>query len=187
MSKQLEQEFKTLLPAATAEKLLAHIAFQPPFMQTNRYFDTPDRQLKAQHFGLRTRQFVDHAEQTLKVPVGPDRRLLEYTDTIAGTDLIVGGAVATQLQAHEIAFEALQVIGQATTTRYLAPQSAGLLTLDHTTYANGHDDWELELEYTDPIEAERFWQQLATNFTLTLLPPENKVQRAIDNVKRSQA
>ena len=186
LSKQVEQEFKTLLPAAKAEQILTQIQFQPPFTQTNRYFDTADHQLKAHHFGLRTRQFVDHAEQTLKVPVGPDRKLMEYTDAIKGIDLVAGGAVEAQLNANNIDFADLQLIGQATTTRYLAPHPAGLLTLDHTTYVNGHDDWELEMEYTDIHAAQAFWQQLATDFAITLLPPENKIQRAIDNVNKSQ-
>ena len=186
LSKQVEQEFKTLLPAATAEQLLTQIQFKPPFTQTNRYFDTADHQLKAHHFGLRTRKFVDHAEQTLKVPAGPNRKLIEYTDAIKSADLVAGGAVAAQLTEAGIAFADLQLIGQAKTTRYLAPQPAGLLTLDHTTYANGHDDWELEMEYTDVAIAQAFWQQLAADFTITLLPPENKIQRAIDNVNKSQ-
>lgn len=187
LSKQVEQEFKTLLPATTAEQLLTQIEFQPPFTQTNRYFDTTDHQLKAHHFGLRTRQFSDHAEQTLKVPAGPNRKLIEYTDAIKGADLVAGGAVEAELTAAGIALADLQLIGQATTTRYLAPQPAGLLTLDHTTYANGHDDWELEMEYADVAIAQAFWRQLATDFSITLLPPENKIQRAIDNVNKSQS
>ncbi|WP_407893300.1 CYTH domain-containing protein [Lacticaseibacillus sp. N501-2] len=187
MSKELEQEFKTLLDAATAQKLRQQIAFQPPFTQTNRYFDTADHQLQAHHWGLRTRQFADYSEQTLKVPVGPDRKLMEYTDAITGNELVAGGTVATQLDAIGIDFNALHAFAQATTTRYLAPQAAGLLTLDHTTYLNGTSDWELEMEYTDAAIAKAFWAQLARDFDLTLLPPENKIQRAVENVKKSQA
>lgn len=187
MSITPEQEFKTLLPAATAQKLLQAFTFQAPFSQTNVYFDTPDQQLKAQHMGLRIRRFADHAEQTLKVPAGAHRKLLEYTDAISGDQLVADGVVAPQLAAAGIEFTQLMPFAQATTTRYLAPQSAGLLTLDHTNYPNGHSDWELEMEYQDATLAGDFWQQLAQDFAITLLPPQNKIQRAIDNVKSSQA
>ncbi len=186
LSKQIEQEFKTLISSAIAEKLLTQIKFQPPFTQTNRYFDTADAQLKALHFGLRTRQFADHAEQTLKVPAGPQRKLIEYTDAITGGDLVAGGTVEAQLHPYAIAFSDLVLIGEATTTRYLASQPAGLLTLDHTTYANGQADWELEMEYTEVAAAQAYWHALATQFAITLLPPSNKIQRAIENVKKSQ-
>lgn len=178
MSIESEQEFKTLLSVAQVATLQTHYPFAAPFTQTNRYFDTKDEALRQQGCGLRTRQFADHAEQTLKVPAGPNRKLLEYTDPIPGNDLVAGGQVEAEVVSLGVDFMALRPFAEATTTRQLAPLPAGLLTLDHTRYPDGFSDWEMELEYHDATAAKSLWINLAQQLALTFSAPQNKIQRA---------
>ncbi|WP_461215219.1 CYTH domain-containing protein [Lacticaseibacillus sp. GG6-2] len=178
MSIEAEQEFKALLPAAQVVTLLSLYTFADPFTQTNRYFDTVDEALRQRGCGLRTRQFVDHAEQTLKVPAGPDRKLLEYTDPIAGNMLVAGGQVEAEVVSLGVDFKSLRPFAEATTTRRLAQLPAGLLTLDQTQYPDGFSDWEVELEYHDAATAQNFWKRLGKQLQLTFSAPQNKIQRA---------
>ena len=178
MSIESEQEFKALLPAAQVATLQADYAFAAPFTQTNRYFDTVDEALRQRGCGLRTRQFADHAEQTLKVPAGPDRKLLEYTDPIPSNTLVAGGQVEAKVVSLGVDFTALRPFAEATTTRRLAQLPAGLLTLDQTQYPDGFSDWEVELEYHDASAANSFWASLAKQLQLTFSAPQNKIQRA---------
>ena len=173
-----EQEFKALIAADQALKLQQHYPFAAAFAQTNRYFDTPDGKLRQAGCGLRIRHLPDHSEQTLKVPSGPDRQLLEYTDHLTGDALAAGGQVAAKLRQLGIAWSTLRPFAEATTTRRLSSQPAGLLTLDHTRYPDGFSDWEVELEYHDAQAAQAFWTALAERHHLASTPPINKIQRA---------
>ena len=136
--------------------------------------------------GLRIRLLADHGEQTLKVPAGPNRLLTEYTQPVTGNALQAHGVVAAKLAEAGIAWSQLKEFAQAATQRRECPLAAGLLTLDHTTYPNGHTDWELELEYHDRTAASALWHQLLGTYAITASPVHNKVARAASNVKRSQ-
>ncbi len=178
MTIEAEQEFKALLPQAQASRLQRHYPFETAFSQTNRYFDTADSALQQRGCGLRTRQFATHAEQTLKVPAGPKRRLLEYTDAISGNTLVASGQVQAEVKRLGVAWSALVPFAEATTTRRLSKLDVGLLTLDHTCYPDGFEDWEVELEYHDFQTAQAFWAQLEAQLQLTFSAPQNKVHRA---------
>lgn len=182
MSIAREQEFKALITATQATQLQAHYPFAAPFTQTNRYYDTQDQSLRQLGWGLRIRQFNDHSEQTLKIPAGPHRQLLEYTDPITNGELAAGGTVAAKLATVSITLSSLFCFAEATTTRRLANLPAGLLTLDQTAYPNGNQDWEVELEYSDYALALPFWQTLQRQFGWRNAKPKNKIQRASKNV-----
>ncbi|WP_225048179.1 CYTH domain-containing protein [Lacticaseibacillus kribbianus] len=177
-----EQELKAPLTAAQAQAIEAAFAFDAPFSQTNSYYDTQTGALAAAGLGLRVRRFADSAEQTLKVPTGPNRLLTEITDPLpAGAGLTPGGSVAAALAARGIAWSALGVIATATTTRRLSRQAAGLLTLDRTCYPNQTQDFELELEVQDFAAGMKFFMELRRRFGLSDGPVTNKVTRAIRN------
>lgn len=187
MSIQTEQEFKTMLTAKQALAIQAAYPFAAAFWQTNHYYDTAQGALRALHMGLRIRLLADRGEQTLKVPTGPKRLLTEYTEPVFDNHLQGAGVVQAKLADAGIAWPQLREFAQATTTRRICQLAAGLLTLDHTTYPNGCSDWELELEYHDPVQAAALWQQLLAGYAIIASPVRNKVARAASNVKRSQS
>lgn len=196
MSIQSEQEFKTLITADQAAALQAALPFAPAFGQANTYYDTADFRLHKAGLGLRIRLFNTRAEETLKLPKGPDRLLEEMTDPLTVSEarqLIRANSVATHgqireyLASQQILPDNLQQFAAATTWRHLLDVSAGKLTLDETLYPNGKRDWELELEYTDPAAAQRYWDQTTQQFAIALQPVQNKVRRAYANVNISQA
>ncbi|WP_262315550.1 CYTH domain-containing protein [Lacticaseibacillus parakribbianus] len=180
-----EQELKALLTPDQAAAIQAAFAFEAPFTQTNLYFDTPDATLAARHLGLRVRRFADRAEQTLKVPAGPDRRLTEITDPLPqASGLTAGGAVEAALAAQGIAWATLVEVATATTTRRLSRQAAGLLTLDQTCYPNQTQDFELELEVQNFAVGKNFFMMLRQRFGLSDRGLTNKITRALQNNKK---
>lgn len=196
MSIQSEQEFKTLITADQAAALQAKLAFSPAFGQVNTYYDTPDFRLQHAGLGLRIRQLNTRAEETLKLPKGPNRLLEEMTDPLTVSEarqLIRANSIATHgqirdyLLSQQIAPTVLQQFAAAVTRRRLLDQPAGKLTLDETHYPNDTSDWELELEYQDAQAAKAYWAQLLAEFEITAQPVTNKVQRALANVIISQA
>lgn len=196
MSIQSEQEFKTLVTADQAAKLQAELTFTPAFGQVNTYYDTPDFRLQHAGLGLRIRQFNTRAEQTLKLPKGPDRLLEEMTDPLTvgeARQLIRANSIATHgqirdyLTSQRIQPDTLQQFAAATTLRRLLDVPAGKLTLDETRYPNGTFDWELELEYLDAQAAKAYWEKLLSSNDIKPKTATNKVARAYANVNISQA
>lgn len=187
---QVEIEFKNLLTKTEFERLLSSYSFASPFQQTNYYFDTPDQQLKQHHCGLRIRRFADHAEQTLKQPtekVDPSQhQLIETTDVLTlaqarTKEIQPHGEVAAALKTRGLNVTDLQLFAEATTTRRIASLAEGELTLDQTTYPNGHVDYELELETSQPQLAQTFYQRLLQRFQIPPRKVTNKIQRAVTN------
>lgn len=195
MTENLEIEYKNLLSEAEYEIIQAAFVFQTPFVQTNLYYDTVGRQFKAAKLGLRIRTFADHAEQTLKIPNGPDHRLMEITDPLtlaqakaltAEASILVPSQVADALTQRHYEPNALLIIGQAQTTRALCQLPVGLLTLDQTVYQDQTRDYELELEVQNAAQPENspaFWQRLLTQHHIETRPVTNKIQRAVKHFK----
>ena len=192
---RLEIEFKTLLSQEKFNQIKTDYAFAPAFTQTNYYYDTKDRQLKAQHCGLRLRLFADHAEQTLKVPApvksAVHHQLLEITDplTLPQAKILIAHKTFDQnhqvgqaLRKRQINLQDLQLLTQATTTRRVCSLPYGDLTLDHTRYLNGHRDFELELETKTPQKAHAAYQALLHHYQICEQPVVNKVTRAFSQM-----
>lgn len=189
-----ETEFKNILNAEQFHAIAKQYQFQPPFKQTNVYFDTNDEALHQHHMGMRIRLFADYAEQTVKTPSPQhiDHQLIETTDKLTvqqANDLIkankiyTGGAVAKVLQQHHINITDLKIIARATTTRQLALLPAGLLTLDQTDYPNGKSDYELEMEFNPDnyTLSSHFFYNLLNDFHISESKMPNKIARAIAN------
>ena len=186
----LEIELKNLITANQFEQIKQHFKFGTVFTQTNYYFDTPDQQLHQQHCGLRIRIFKDYAEQTLKIPTPTTttspHELVEITERLPQAlatqqQLLQTGSVASALLQRNIPLEQLNVFAAATTKRQTVVLDVGELTLDHTIYPNGHEDYEIELETTTPTAAQDFFIALLQQFQIPQSPVTNKVARAAQN------
>ncbi|GAF39502.1 adenylate cyclase [Agrilactobacillus composti DSM 18527 = JCM 14202] len=198
MSKELEVEYKNLLTRTEFAAIQKAYDFQAPIIQENHYFDTPTASLKQLGIGLRIRQFVTRAEQTMKIPTTQgDHHLIEITDplSLAQSQQLVdhqqiwpGGSIGQRLIDLTIPIEALKIIGFAKTTRYLWPSEFGLLTLDQTSYQDHAQDFECELELTPQAVAknsEIFFMDLLDKYAIPKRPVINKVVRAISHFQKS--
>ncbi len=167
MSKNREIEAKTLLHRETYQKIVNDFPVKSNFVQKNYYFDTPDKLLKKHHISLRIRIYSDHAEQTMKVPdPNPVQRnyheVIEINDNlthvqakelVAKKHFAFHGNIGQYLTAHFAKEQdALSLFTWSKTRRILmnGPQDCEL-TLDATSYPDGYEDFELEIENDDPV------------------------------------
>lgn len=167
MSKNREIEAKTLLHRETYQKIVNDFPVKSDFVQENYYFDTPDKLLKKHHISLRIRIYSDHAEQTMKVPdLNPVQRsyheVIEINDNlthaqakelVAKKHFAFHGNIGQYLTAHFAKEQnALSLFTWSKTRRILmnGPQDCEL-TLDATSYPDGYEDFELEIENDDPV------------------------------------
>ncbi|ABX26839.1 CYTH domain-containing protein [Lactobacillus helveticus] len=167
MSKNREIEAKTLLHRETYQKIVNDFPVKSDFVQENYYFDTPDKLLKKHHISLRIRIYSDHAEQTMKVPdPNPVQRnyheVIEINDNlthaqakelVAKKHFAFHGNIGQYLTAHFAKEQdALSLFTWSKTRRILmnGPQDCEL-TLDATSYPDGYEDFELEIENDDPV------------------------------------
>ncbi|ALI52972.1 CYTH domain-containing protein [Lactobacillus helveticus] len=167
MSKNREIEAKTLLHRETYQKIVNDFPVKSDFVQENYYFDTPDKLLKKHHISLRIRIYSNHAEQTMKVPdPNPVQRnyheVIEINDNlthaqakelVAKKHFAFHGNIGQYLTAHFAKEQdALSLFTWSKTRRILmnGPQDCEL-TLDATSYPDGYEDFELEIENDDPV------------------------------------
>lgn len=201
MSKNREIEAKTLLPKNTYDNLCKDFAHKEDFMQTNNYFDTSDQVLKKHQASLRIRIYEDHAEQTLKVPdLDPVQKhfheVIEINDILDLTH--AQNLVDLAKNGRNIKFEKnvgeyldkkfnrkqnkLELFTWSKTHRILAngPENCEL-TLDATSYPDGYQDFELEIENKNPalIKKVQITLQEKYGFTQTINNQnKNKIARA---------
>ena len=167
MSKNREIEAKTLLHKETYQKIVSDFPVKSDFVQENYYFDTPDKLLKKHHISLRIRIYSDHAEQTMKVPdPNPVQKnyheVIEINDNlthaqakelVAKKHFTFHGNIGQYLSAHFTKEQdAVSLFTWSKTRRILmnGPQDCEL-TLDATSYPDGYEDFELEIENDDPV------------------------------------
>ena len=132
----------------------------------NYYFDTADDLLKNHQISLRIRIYATHAEQTMKVPdPNPVQKnfheVIEINDelTHAQAKKLVAekhfkftGNIGTYLDKHFANDQKkLRLFTWSKTRRILmnGPQNCEL-TLDATSYPDNYQDFELEIENTNP-------------------------------------
>lgn len=167
MSKNREIEAKTLLHRETYQKIVNDFPVKSDFVQENYYFDTPDKLLKKHHISLRIRIYSDHAEQTMKVPdTNPVQRnyheVIEINDNlthaqakelVAKKHFAFHGNIGQYLTAHFAKEQdALSLFTWSKTRRILMNGTQDCeLTLDATSYPDGYEDFELEIENDDPV------------------------------------
>lgn len=187
MTEQIEIEYKTLLSKKQYTQLIAHyqLTTQDFKTQVNHYFDTPDQQLRSLGFGLRVRTTTVYDELTLKTPI--ENGLLETTDQLTNAEtaeilhsgnILRTGAVAKRLLAASIEPMAIVPLATLTTKRAEFSIPEGLLAIDHSWYGE-KEDFELELEVSDPIEGKQAFLTLLDTFNIHYQPAKNKIERAM--------
>ncbi|KJY57090.1 CYTH domain-containing protein [Lactobacillus melliventris] len=169
MSKNNEIEAKIILPKTIYHKLCQDFAAKSCFKQENYYFDTKDGLLKQNHISCRIRLFADHAEQTLKVPnndpvqhkfheaieINDELKLAEAKAMVKNGSknlpisfkYSVGDYLNKRFSDHLI----LNLQTFSKTKRILAngPENCEL-TFDDSTYPDNYEDFEIEIENTNP-------------------------------------
>lgn len=169
MSKNNEIEAKIILPKTIYQKLCHDFSTKSCFKQENYYFDTKDGLLKQNNISCRIRLFADHAEQTLKVPnVDPVQykfhEAIEINDKlkldeakkmvksgINGSPIFFKYSVGNYLNQHFSEKSKLDLQTFNKTTRILAigPENCEL-TFDDSTYPDNYEDFEIEIENSNP-------------------------------------
>ncbi|EFQ44563.1 adenylate cyclase [Lactobacillus crispatus CTV-05] len=188
MSKNREIEAKTLLNKSVYDQITAAFPIKSDFTQENYYFDTADDLLKNHQISLRIRIYATHAEQTMKVPdPNPVQKnfheVIEINDelTHAQAKKLVAkkhfkftGNIGAYLDNHFANDQKkLHLFTWSKTRRILmnGPQNCEL-TLDATSYPDNYQDFELEIENTNPaliqtvltkLEQEYDFEQTAAN------------------------
>lgn len=197
MSKNREIEAKTLLSKEVYQKIVDGFQTKSDFLQENYYFDTPSSFLKEHHISLRIRVYADHAEQTMKVPdpnpvqknfhevieINDNLTLEKAKDLISQKHFIFNGNIGQYIDKNfPEERDNLSIFTWSKTRRILmnGPENCEL-TLDATSYPDGYEDYELEIENTDPaliqkiqqlLEKEYGFKQTAANTN------QNKIARA---------
>lgn len=188
MSKNREIEAKILLNQSVYDQITAAFPIKSDFTQENYYFDTADDLLKNHQISLRIRIYATHAEQTMKVPdPNPVQKnfheVIEINDelTHAQAKKLVAkkhfkftGNIGAYLDNHFANDQKkLRLFTWSKTRRILmnGPQNCEL-TLDATSYPDNYQDFELEIENTNPaliqtvltkLEQEYDFEQTAAN------------------------
>jgi uncharacterized protein YjbK len=192
MAKNLEIEYKNILSQIEYEKLFNHYNFSKtvPLTQENIYFDTADGELRKRHIGLRVRITDSYVHLTMKQPV-KNHQKLETTEKLTFIDgesireigkLSHGGEVADFLSTINVALDDLEVIGKFKTIRHQQEIDGQDMVLDRCFF-DYFEDYELEVETTDPEVGMQFYQNLLQNFQI----PQRPVKQKIVRMTQSQA
>lgn len=197
MSKNREIEAKTLLAQDVYQKIVNSFPIRADFVQENYYFDTPDDLLKDHRISLRIRIYADHAEQTMKVPdLNPVQKkfheIIEINDNlthdqakklVAQEHVDFQGNIGDYLDQHfSDQKEQLQLFTWSKTRRILMNGLQNCeLTLDATSYPDGYQDFELEIENTDPALIKQVQTKLEHDYGFKQTKAntnQNKIARA---------
>ena len=188
MSKNREIEAKILLNKSVYDQITAAFPIKSDFTQENYYFDTADDLLKNHQISFRIRIYATHAEQTMKVPdPNPVQKnfheVIEINDElthaqakklVAKNHFKFTGNIGAYLDNHFANDQKkLRLFTWSKTRRILmnGPQNCEL-TLDATAYPDNYQDFELEIENTNPaliqtvltkLEQEYDFEQTAAN------------------------
>lgn len=179
----LEIEFKSILTIAEYQRLIQSFNVTDFKTQTNYYFDTNDKKLKALHFGLRIRFYENRTEMTLKVPENNGH--LEYNVPLKLTkddynptiDYFTNSEISQRLALEDINTNQLDCFAQLTTKRAEFEIAEGLLALDESWYGTGHD-FEVELEVENYQKGKLAFQSLLNKNQIDFKPAKNKIERA---------
>lgn len=169
MSKNDEIEAKILLPKSTYQKMCRDFVVKSSFNQENYYFDTDNALLKQEKISCRIRLFNNHAEQTLKVP-NKNQVQQKFHEAIEINDNLSLSQARSLIEKGQqnIYFSFQGNVGQflqdyfgnninlkfqtySKTHRILAngPKNCEL-TFDKTSYPDQSEDFELEIENSNP-------------------------------------
>jgi uncharacterized protein YjbK len=176
-----------------------------PIRQDNYFFDTDDWALHDSQWALRVRLEADRASLTLKgpaeeSPVGLAVRpeIIEEISIERARSFIKNGITPADLPEKfypfllsEIARRTLRVIISFANSRIVAPWMVDDLNMnleiDRTTFSDGAEDYELEVELTDERQYQSVIGALSNYLAGLKIPlifqPESKLARAIKKGK----
>ncbi len=177
MRTNTEIEYKTLVSEDQFNRLLSHFEVTSTVEQTNTYFDTPDRKLKAKKIACRIRVSDMIIEATVKEQT--DEGILEFNHTLNAFDPEIFRTAEFKVLFERLDMrEPLVEVGKATTLRRIVDEKNGELCFDRTIFQNGVD---FELEYEVKGDAEegycRFMEILAME-NIPYMPSRSKMMRA---------
>ncbi|WP_273478171.1 CYTH domain-containing protein [Ignavigranum ruoffiae] len=186
MTKNIEQEYKTMLRKDEFERLIDQLGFEPrsALIQSNYYYDTPDHQLAKINAALRLRVFKDRSEWTIKQLIS-ELRSIEITQEQGPVDSISSAINPTWftdadlikfIHNHQIPIEQLQLHYQMSTHRYLYPVPGATFCLDHSFFPQT-EDYELECELED-LDQANVWFDFLDQYQLEYKPAAKKLSRA---------
>ncbi|MHC1735007.1 MAG: CYTH domain-containing protein [Erysipelotrichaceae bacterium] len=177
MRTNTEIEYKTLVTRDQFERLLRHFPVFKTVTQTNTYFDTVDRRLKALKMACRIRVSDDSIVATVKHKV--DQGVMEYDVDLEEFDSTVFRRDEFRRLFEELGVsEELIVVGSAKTVRSTVDEPLGELCFDQNTY-RGVTDYELEFEVNgDPVAGYRRFMEILELENIPYIPSISKMQRA---------
>lgn len=177
MRTNTEIEYKTLVTRDQFERLLCHFPVIRTVTQTNTYFDTVDRKLKALKMACRIRVSDDSIVATVKHKV--NQGVMEYDVDLEEFDANVFRRDEFRRLFEELGInEELIVVGNVKTVRSTVDEPLGELCFDKNTY-RGITDYELEFEVKgDPVAGYRRFTEILELENIPYLPSISKMQRA---------
>lgn len=177
MRTNTEIEYKTLVSEEQFERLLARFQPDKEVLQTNTYFDTVDRQLKALKIACRIRVNAEMIEATVKEHT--EAGILEYNHTLDSFDPgIFAIDEFKSLFDRFGVFDPLIEIGRATTLRRIVYEKTGELCFDRTIFKD-HIDYELEYEINgDKQEGYLRFMEILALENILYVQSKSKMMRA---------
>lgn len=194
MAEHEEIELKWMLDdrghAELAHRLVAELGVGRRIDQANRFYDTPERDLRRMGASVRLRFEGDRVLVTCKRRLGADdglHRHREWEVALPATDwerLAVQRPVTGSVPMPEDIARAvdgrLELIGSFANLRIEHHDDADLLCLDRTTFIGGRVDHELEIETADPAAARARWGARLGSWGVAWRPQhETKLQRLL--------
>lgn len=178
MNRNIEIEFKTVIPKNKYEELLTLFQLENNiYKQTNHYFDTADYALNHKHIVLRIRQ---KGELFFKVTLKSQSDEGAYENHVLltreqATDMIDNGFHTKDFFNNIDVFVTFKV--SLDNYRVSTPYEAGTLFLDRCEYCNVVD-YEIEYEVNHYQEGLRIFEAFLEKHAIAFLPTKRKSERA---------
>ncbi len=178
MNRNIEIEFKTVIPKEKYEELLTLFQLENNiYKQTNHYFDTDDYALNQKQIVLRIRQKGEHF---FKVTLKSQSEEGAYENHVLLTpeqalDMIENGFQTKDYFDDIDVFVTFKV--SLDNYRVSTPYESGTLFLDRCEYCNVVD-YEIEYEVNRYQEGWRVFETFLEKHDITFLPTKRKSERA---------
>lgn len=183
----IEFEYKIIISHNEYENLLHTLKKtykSSSYTQKNIYFDTQANTLKNAKSAFRIRYLNDTLEWTLKVTIDKNKKL-ELKQLTSSSDFnSINSEIKQQLTKLNVDINDLNILCEITTHRTDFDFHGSTLSLDHSTFINTNEDYELELEINDE-KAIKHFNELLINQNIKNIAAPSKVARAMNFIKNS--
>jgi uncharacterized protein YjbK len=178
MNKNIELEFKTVIPKESYENILLEYNLNDNvFLQTNHYFDTPELTLSDQHIVLRIRQ---KGKRFFKVTLKSQHPEDAYESHILLSKEQAKTMLKNGFHTKDF-FPKLDVFVTYITSidnyRASLPYHHGIMFVDRCEYC-GQIDYELEYEVPDYEEGLKQFELFLSDHALSYVKTKRKSERA---------